>query len=252
MADLAEARALGYDEVLRAELGSVTAVRRGRGAGPTVLMDVHMDAVPVTEPGRWSRPPLPGELGDGSIWSRGSVGPGHKGRARLVVEAAGVPVYTSCPRAGRQHRLPHDATASRCCSGTRPWGKGAWIWWISRPSPTPTAPWYPTAAPPGSTAGWCAARPPTACSGSFAPLDGVSVRLLRSRLTCYTGEQLTEEVFHPCWVLPEDRETARLARRAVGQAGSFFHAPYCTNGSCRLRARIGATTVSCCRADWPG
>ena len=49
------------------------------------------------------------------------------------------------------------------------------------------------------------------------------------------GERLAEEVFHTGWVLPEDSDLARQASRALrdtGQTGAFFHAPYCTNGSC--------------------
>lgn len=61
------------------------------------------------------------------------------------------------------------------------------------------------------------------------------MRRHRSQLTCYTGAQLVEEVVHPFWVLPEDSDTAQLARRTLreaGQGGRIFHTPHCTNGSC--------------------
>ena len=87
VADLVEteARALDFDEVLRDELVSVIAVRRGQATGPTVLMDARMDTVPITEPERWTRPPLSGEIVAGRLWGRGAsdvkgLGLGHRGR----------------------------------------------------------------------------------------------------------------------------------------------------------------------------
>ena len=87
VADIVEARAraLDFDEVLRDELVSVIAVRRGQATGPTVLMDARMDTVPITEPERWTRPPLSGEIVAGRLWGRGAsdvkgLGLGHRGR----------------------------------------------------------------------------------------------------------------------------------------------------------------------------
>ena len=322
VADIVEARAraLDYDEVLRDELGSVIAVRRGQGSGPTVLMDAHMDTVPVTEPERWTRPPLSGEIVAGRLWGRGAtdvkgslaallvavgelpagaldgtvvvsasvaeermegaalgrvldlhpadrvviceptdlaLGLGHKGRASLVVETAGVPAHTSCPQQGVNavYRMVEAVPRLRRVALPRDEILGQGVMELVEISSAPF---------PGSS------MVPYRCTARFdrrlvrgetaesvlgqtraavADLEGVSVRLHRSRLTCYTGSQLAEEVFHPCWVLPEDSDTAQLARRALreaGQKGRFFHAPYCTNGSCSGGEREIPTVIYGC------
>lgn len=53
--------------------GSVVGVRRGSGPGPTVLLDAHMDTVPVTRPEAWSHAPHGAELAEGRIWGRGAA-----------------------------------------------------------------------------------------------------------------------------------------------------------------------------------
>lgn len=68
--------------------GSVTGVRRGTGPGPTVLLDAHMDTVPVTRPEAWTRDPLGGEVADGRLWGRGAAD--TKGAlAAMICAAAG-------------------------------------------------------------------------------------------------------------------------------------------------------------------
>ena len=53
--------------------GSVVGVRRGSGPGPTVLLDAHMDTVPVTRPEAWAHAPHGAELAEGRIWGRGAT-----------------------------------------------------------------------------------------------------------------------------------------------------------------------------------
>lgn len=64
---------LGYDRVDCDTLGSVTGVVEGAQPGRTLLIDAHMDVVPVTTPQAWTHPPFSGEYADGMIWGRGSV-----------------------------------------------------------------------------------------------------------------------------------------------------------------------------------
>ncbi len=53
--------------------GSVVGVRQGSGPGPTVLLDAHMDTVPVTRPEAWAHAPHGAELAEGRIWGRGAT-----------------------------------------------------------------------------------------------------------------------------------------------------------------------------------
>ena len=64
--------ALGF-EVNTDACGSVLGVRRGSGPGPTVLLDAHMDTVPVTRPEAWTHAPHGAELVEGRIWGRGAA-----------------------------------------------------------------------------------------------------------------------------------------------------------------------------------
>ncbi len=53
--------------------GSVLGTRRGSGPGPTVLLDAHLDTVPVTEPATWAHDPFGAELDQGRLWGRGAA-----------------------------------------------------------------------------------------------------------------------------------------------------------------------------------
>ena len=75
VADLVEREMvmLGYDEILRDELGSVVGVIHGTQPGPRVLFDAHMDVVPVSSPEKWRFGPYSGERDAERIWGRGST-----------------------------------------------------------------------------------------------------------------------------------------------------------------------------------
>ena len=78
---------LGYDVVQRDTLGSVVGLIHGALPGPTVLVDAHMDTVPVTTPGAWRYEPHSGVVSEGCIWGRGAVD--AKGSLAAAVVAAG-------------------------------------------------------------------------------------------------------------------------------------------------------------------
>ena len=46
---------------------------KGAGGGRSLLIDCHMDTVPVGNPGLWKHPPLGGEVEDGKMFGRGAV-----------------------------------------------------------------------------------------------------------------------------------------------------------------------------------
>ena len=67
-----EMRDLGYDEVRFDEYGSVIGCIRGKRPGVKVLLDGHIDTVPVQEPERWSFDPFCGTVADGKLRGRGA------------------------------------------------------------------------------------------------------------------------------------------------------------------------------------
>ena len=54
---------LGYDEVHVDKYGNVICTIKGKYEGPTVLMDGHIDTVPVDEE-KWTKKPFAGEVID--------------------------------------------------------------------------------------------------------------------------------------------------------------------------------------------
>ncbi|NTW85947.1 MAG: M20/M25/M40 family metallo-hydrolase [Holophagaceae bacterium] len=53
--------------------GSVLGMRRGSRPGPTVLLDAHLDTVPVTRPEAWTQDPYGAALHAGRLWGRGAA-----------------------------------------------------------------------------------------------------------------------------------------------------------------------------------
>lgn len=64
--------ALGFDEAYLDPAGNAVGVLR-RGDGPTVMLNGHLDTVPVGDEALWPHPPLSGEVADGMLWGRGTV-----------------------------------------------------------------------------------------------------------------------------------------------------------------------------------
>jgi putative selenium metabolism hydrolase len=65
-------RTLGF-EVEVDRLGNVLGRRRGTAPGPTLLLDAHLDVVPVTDPAAWQHAPFGAELEAGRLWGRGAA-----------------------------------------------------------------------------------------------------------------------------------------------------------------------------------
>jgi putative selenium metabolism hydrolase len=63
---------LEIDDVRIDRIGNVI-VRVGRGDGPTLLFNAHMDTVGVTDPGEWRYDPYGGVIQNGVLHGRGSV-----------------------------------------------------------------------------------------------------------------------------------------------------------------------------------
>ncbi|WP_286184473.1 YgeY family selenium metabolism-linked hydrolase [Bacillus sp. SD075] len=61
----------GFDNVIVDELGNVMLVMVGNQPGPTVLLDGHIDTVPVHH-GQWTHDPFSGRIKDGKIFGRGT------------------------------------------------------------------------------------------------------------------------------------------------------------------------------------
>jgi len=64
---------LGFSDVHSDRLGNVIGRRSGSQPGLRILLDAHLDVVPVTSPAEWRFPPFSGELADGRIWGRGAA-----------------------------------------------------------------------------------------------------------------------------------------------------------------------------------
>lgn len=65
-------RDLGFDEVEIDGSGNAVGVVRGDAAGPTILLDAHMDTVDVMPRDAWTRDPFGGEVDGGRVWGRGA------------------------------------------------------------------------------------------------------------------------------------------------------------------------------------
>ncbi len=64
-------RDLGFDDVRCDDAGNAIGVLR-RGDGPTVMLNGHIDTVPVGDEALWPYPPLGGVVAEGRLWGRGA------------------------------------------------------------------------------------------------------------------------------------------------------------------------------------
>lgn len=62
----------GFCEAARGPLGAVVG-RISHGEGPTVMLEGHLDTVPLGDSDRWTRGPFSGEIADGLLWGRGAA-----------------------------------------------------------------------------------------------------------------------------------------------------------------------------------
>ncbi|WP_251671711.1 MULTISPECIES: YgeY family selenium metabolism-linked hydrolase [unclassified Sporosarcina] len=65
------AEKIGFDQVQIDELGNVAAIINGHSDGPTIVLDGHIDTVPVQE-SNWDEDPFSGSIHDGKIFGRGT------------------------------------------------------------------------------------------------------------------------------------------------------------------------------------
>jgi putative selenium metabolism hydrolase len=66
-----EMRRLGYDEAFVDEAGNAVG-RVGHGGGPALLIDSHVDTIPLHSDGQWTHDPLAGEIAGGRLWGLGA------------------------------------------------------------------------------------------------------------------------------------------------------------------------------------
>jgi len=64
--------ALGYDRVQIDRFGSIIGTIDGNRPGPSILLDAHIDTVPVDATPAWVHPPFAGEVADGKLYGRGA------------------------------------------------------------------------------------------------------------------------------------------------------------------------------------
>lgn len=62
---------LGFDEAYLDHAGNALGILR-RGEGPTMMLNGHMDTVPVGDENAWTHPPLAGEVAEDRLWGRGA------------------------------------------------------------------------------------------------------------------------------------------------------------------------------------
>ena len=181
------------------------------------------------------------------------LGLGHRGRASLVVEAAGRAAHTSQAANGINavYRLAEAIARIRAMTprtdallGS---GHTELVEVSSRPFPgSAMVPYQATARfdrrlVRGETRESVLGEMEQALAG----LEGLSVRLHTGELRCYTGRTFTVEAFHPGWAVAADAPHVRRARRALADAGlaqDFFYAPYSTNATATA-GRLGIPTL---------
>jgi len=170
------------------------------------------------------------------------LGLGHRGRASLVVEAAGRAAHTSRAENGINavYRLT-DAIARVRAMAPLPdalleRGHTELVEISSLPFPgSAMVPYRATARfdrrlVRGETRESVLGE----VERSLAGLEGVSVRLHVGELRCYTGRSFAVEAFHPGWAVEPDAPHAQRARSALAAAGldrGVFYAPYSTNAT---------------------
>ncbi len=63
---------LGFDQAYIDKAGNAIGIFH-RGNGPTIMLNGHLDIVPLGDLSRWPYPPLTAEVIDGELWGRGAV-----------------------------------------------------------------------------------------------------------------------------------------------------------------------------------
>jgi len=86
-----------FDETVVDSYGNILGRIKGKRPGKVLLLDGHIDTVPVPDPSRWTHNPYGGEIAEGRIYGRGSSD--MKGAVAAMVAAAAssrrTPIETS-------------------------------------------------------------------------------------------------------------------------------------------------------------
>ena len=77
---------LAYDDIYVDSYGNILGRIKGNRRGKVLLLDGHIDIVPVPDPSRWTHQPFGGEIADGKIYGRGSSD--MKGAVAAMMAAA--------------------------------------------------------------------------------------------------------------------------------------------------------------------
>jgi putative selenium metabolism hydrolase len=77
---------MGYDEVIVDGYGNVLGHIKGNRPGKVILLDGHIDTVPVPDASKWTHDPFGGHLVDGKIYGRGTSD--MKGAVSSMIAAA--------------------------------------------------------------------------------------------------------------------------------------------------------------------
>jgi len=170
------------------------------------------------------------------------LGLGHRGRASLVLEAAGRAAHTSRSENGINavYRLAEAIGRIRVMAPrTDPLlkrGHTELVEVSSQPFPgSSMVPYHASARfdrrlVRGETRESVLGEMHAAIAG----LEGIAVHLHAGELRCYTGRSFTVEAFHPGWATEPDSDFAQRAGQALADAGlarEVFYAPYSTNGT---------------------
>ncbi len=83
---LEEFDTLGFADVMRDDAGNVVGRVKGRGSGPSVMLNAHLDIVSEGDPAEWEYPPFGGVVVDGVLHGRGAMD--IKGPLALMTYAA--------------------------------------------------------------------------------------------------------------------------------------------------------------------
>lgn len=79
-------KTLRYDDYFVDSYGNVIGHIKGKKAGKTILLDGHIDTVPVPDESKWLHPPFDAEVDDGKIYGRGASD--MKGAVSAMIVAA--------------------------------------------------------------------------------------------------------------------------------------------------------------------
>ena len=83
----ARMQAMGF-KVETDAFGSVLGLRKGARPGPMLIMDAHLDTVPVTHASAWRHDPFGAEMEQGRLWGRGTADTKGSLAAMLCAAAA--------------------------------------------------------------------------------------------------------------------------------------------------------------------